>query len=185
MRPGFLGIDLATSAVKVVVTDAQVRVLAKASRPYPTHPPRTGWAEQSPDNWWGATQAAAKEAAAASDAKIWALGLAGQLNGFVLLDADYMPIVDAVIWLDLQAEAEAAALIAHIPDIVARTGNAPSAICVLPKLIWFAKHRPDVMKRARQILLAKDDILFRLTGSFATDPSDAGSTAMARIGGTA
>ena len=182
MRQGFLGIDLGTSAVKVVVTDTHGRVLAKASRTYATHAPNPGWSEQSPDDWWKATHEAIKDAVANSKVTIRALGLAGQLNGFVLLDGESTPIGNAVIWLDLRANVEAEELVSAIPDIAVRTGNPLSSICVLPKLMWFKKHRPDVIKRTRRVLLAKDYILFRLTGSYATDPSDASSTAMARMG---
>lgn len=181
--PGYLGIDLGTSAVKVLIQDEDGNPRARASRAYPTRTPRPGWAEQSPDDWWRAVVDAVGEAIAdAPGLEIAAAGLSGQLNGFVLLDARMEPLADAVIWLDTRAEAEAKRL-AEQADFPKRTGNALSAICVLPKLAWLQSHRPELMARTCRIALAKDYILLKLTGFLATDPSDAHSTAMTECGG--
>ncbi|WP_306119872.1 MULTISPECIES: FGGY family carbohydrate kinase [unclassified Roseitalea] len=180
---GYLGIDLGTSAVKVLIHDDDGAVLAKTSRPYATKAPQPGWAEQDPDEWWGAVCAATREAIAEAGVEIASVGLSGQLNGFVLLDAAMRPLADAVIWLDIRAEAEAG-ILAETLDFPAVTGNALSAICVLPKLVWFRANRPELMERTRRIALAKDYILLRLTGELATDPCDAHSTAMTGRGGT-
>jgi xylulokinase len=186
MSSGHLGIDLGTSAVKALVMDEEGRTIAKASRAYPTTAPQQGWAEQSPVDWWTATCGATREAIAASGATIRSVGLSGQLNGFVLLDRLDRPLGDAVIWLDLRAVDDAARLSwEHPEDILRLTGNELSAICVLPKLAWFSRNRPDEIGRAHRISLAKDYLLLELTGTLATDPSDAGSTAMAGVGGTA
>jgi len=182
MRTGHLGIDLGTSSVKVVVQDNTGHVLAKASRAYDTLALLPGWAEQSPEAWWQATSAAVSEAVVGVE--ILSVGLSGQLNGFVLLDAANAPLCDAVIWLDLRAEIEAKELLAESGlDIEALTGNDLSPVSVLSKLVWFARQRPDVLARTRRIVFVKDYILMRLTGEHATDPSDAGSTAMACPGG--
>jgi xylulokinase len=183
LTEGFVGIDLGTSAVKVLVQDAKGRALAKASRSYPTFSPKPGWSEQAPDEWWGATCEALREAVAASGARVRSVGLSGQLNGFVLADRDGQPICPAVIWLDLRGEVEARQ-IAAAADVERLTGNELNAICVLPKLAWFRHHRPMMLDRAARILLVKDWVLFRLTGEVATDPSDAASTGMAAPDGT-
>ncbi len=179
---GHLGIDLGTSAVKVLVRDEDGAALASASRHYPTNAPRPGWAEQSPEAWWEATCAATREAVAAAGTGIASVGLSGQLNGFVLLDDRLEPLADAVIWLDIRATDEARRL-AALRDFPALTGNVVSPICVLPKLAWFRAHKADLLARARRITLAKDYLLLRLTGEFATDPCDALSTAMTERGG--
>ena len=178
-----LGIDLGTSAVKVVILGDDGLALARASRPYPTHAPRPGWAEQTPADWWQAVCAAAREAIARAGAEIASVGLSGQLNGFVLLDEQMQPLADAIIWLDVRAGAEASQL-AQKADFPVLTGNALSAICVLPKLAWLRANRPELLQRTARIALVKDYILLRLTGSLATDPSDAQSTAMTGSGGT-
>lgn len=181
---GYLGIDLGTSAVKVLVLDDDGVALARISRPYSTHAPHPGWAEQSPQDWWQAVCEATREAVLTAAVPIASVGLSGQLNGFVLLDQQDQPLADAIIWLDIRAEEQTSRL-AQLADFEAITGNALSPICVLPKLTWLREHRPDLLARTRRIALAKDYILLQLTGVLATDPSDALSTAMAAIGGTA
>ena len=181
--PAHLGIDLGTSAVKVVVLRDDGLALARASRPYATHAPRPGWAEQTPADWWQAVCAATREAIACAGAEIASVGLSGQLNGFVLLDERMQPLADAIIWLDVRAGPEASQL-AQEADFRALTGNDLSAICVLPKLAWLRANRPELFRQTARIALAKDYILLRLTGSLATDPSDAQSTAMTGSGGT-
>ena len=181
-RPGRLGIDLGTSAVKVLVVDDRGVSLASVNRAYPTHAPRPGWAEQSPADWWRAACEATRKAVARAGVEIASVGLSGQLDGFVLLDERDEPLADAIIWLDIRAEAEARSM-AEKADFAALTGNALSAICVLPKLAWLRARRPDLLERTKRIALVKDYILLRLTGELATDPSDAHSTAMTETGG--
>lgn len=180
--PGRLGIDLGTSAVKVLVVDDRGVSLASVKRAYPTHAPRPGWAEQSPADWWRAVCEATRKAVAQAGVEIGSVGLSGQLDGFVLLDEGDEPLADAIIWLDIRAEAEARSM-AEKADFPALTGNALSAICVLPKLAWLRARRPDLLERTKRIALVKDYILLRLTGELATDPSDAHSTAMTETGG--
>lgn len=180
---GYLGVDLGTSAVKVLVLDDEGVALARVSRSYPTHAPRPGSAEQSPDDWWNAVCEGTREAVAEAGVAIASVGLSGQLNGFVLLDGDDRALADAVIWLDIRAANETTDL-AKRADFATLTGNALSPICVLPKLAWMAAHRPDLMAQTKRIALVKDYILLRLTGVLATDPSDALSTGMTEIGGT-
>ncbi|WP_421725248.1 xylulokinase [Bauldia sp.] len=184
---GFLGIDLGTSAVKVVVQDETGTAVAKARVPYETTTPQANWAEQSPEDWWTATCTAVRAVLADlhDSLDIAAVGLSGQLNGFVLLDGDNRPLHDAVIWLDLRATDETARIVASAgARIGAVTGNTLTPIAVLPKLAWFHKHRPELMGRVKRVALVKDMLLLRLTGVLVTDPSDAVSTAMASLVGT-
>lgn len=174
----FLGIDVGTSAVKVLALSEEGVVIARARRTYPTKTPATNWAEQSPDDWWNAVAGATREIAAAIGAgSIEGVGLSGQLNGFVLLDADDRPLGDAVIWLDLRAQAEAAELAARQGDAIAAvSGNTVSPISILAKLRWMSLHRPESIARTRRLMLVKDYILWRLTGVHAADPSDGSAT---------
>lgn len=181
---GHLGIDLGTSAVKVLILDDDGRAIARTRHAYPTHAPHPGWAEQSPTDWWQAVCVATREAVSLAGVEIASVGLSGQLNGFVLLDRRMQPLADAIIWLDVRAGGDASRL-AEMADFPALTGNALSAICVLPKLAWLGANRPDLLERTHRIALAKDYILLRLTGALATDPSDAQSTGMAEAGGKA
>lgn len=179
MTQATIGIDIGTSAVKVAVVGLDGRVLAEATRPYPTRAPHPGWAEQSPEAWWKAACASVREAAEHADARIVGVGLSGQLNGIVLLDADGVVLGDAMIWLDIRATAEAEAIKRKYGALLhERAATDLTPIAVLAKLAWLARHDAARLGRARRVLLVKDYLLWRLTGVMATDPSDATSTGM-------
>lgn len=178
-----IGIDLGTSAVKVLALSVKGRkVLAEASRSYPTLTPRPGFAEQSPEVWWTATCAAIGEVLEKVPGDdIAAIGFSGQVNGMVLLDVDGEVIGNAIIWLDARAAAEARELETDVSDIVARTASRVSAITVLAKLKWLGRHDPDRLSRARSLLFAKDYLMWRMTGVKCTDASEATSASMLDI----
>jgi xylulokinase len=174
-----IGIDVGTSAVKVLVLGEGGNVLAESSRSYPTRSPRPGWMEQAPEDWWRATCAALHEATQATEAELAGIGLSGQLNGMVLLDPDDKPIGDAIIWLDTRAVAEAEELKGRFRDLLlSRAATDLSPIALLPKFAWLARNEPARLARARSVLMVKDYLLWRLTGVVATDPSDAAATGM-------
>jgi len=175
-----IGIDIGTSAVKVVIVGLDGKIIANASRPYPTLTPRPGWAEQRPADWWTATCAALTETAdRAGGADIIGVGLSGQLNGMVLLDGDDRCLGNAIIWMDGRAAAEAADLSRRLGTVLRRDAKTElSAIAVMSKLAWLARHEPERLSRTRSILLVKDYIAWRLTGVRQTDPSDASATGM-------
>lgn len=183
MRQATVGIDIGTSAVKVAAVALDGSLLAEASRPYPMLTPHPGWVEQSPEDWWTATCSAVREAVGSlREAEIIGVGLSGQLNGFVLLDAQDRPLGNAIIWLDTRAAAEADELRDRFGDLLRqRAATELNAITQLAKLAWLARHEPDRLARARSALLVKDYILWRLTGVRRTDPSDASATGMMDI----
>jgi xylulokinase len=178
MPATYLGIDLGTSAVKVLALSENGQVLAKARRGYDTHAPEIGWSEQPPNDWWMATAAATGEVTAQiGDGSIAGIGLSGQLNGFVLLDEKDRPLQKAIIWLDRRATAETNELARGVGGTIeAVSGNRVSPISVMAKLLWMKRHRPDVLAKTKRLLLVKDYVLWRLTGSSVTDPSDASAT---------
>lgn len=180
MTEATVGIDIGTSAVKVVAVSLDGTLLAEASRPYPMLTPQPGWVEQLPENWWTATCGAVREVVGAlHGAAIVGVGLSGQLNGLVLLDEHDRPLGNAIIWLDTRAAAEARELRQRFGDLLRqRAATELNAIAQLTKLAWLARHEPERLAGARSALLVKDYILWRLTGVRLTDPSDASATAM-------
>lgn len=175
-----LGIDIGTSAVKVAVVGLDGTLLAEASKSYPTSTPRPGWVEQSPQDWWAATCDAVRQATAARpEAELAGVGLSGQLNGIVLLDAQDRPLGDAIIWLDTRSVVEADELRERFGALLReRTATELNPITPFTKLAWLARHEPECLARARSALLVKDYIFWRLTGVRLTDPSDASATGM-------
>ncbi|MCU0909547.1 MAG: xylulokinase [Rhodobacteraceae bacterium] len=180
-----IGIDLGTSGIKVVLFEGLARPLAEAKRAVAVSRPRVGWAEQDPDLWVEATFACLDDIAAAVPGHMGAvegIGLSGQMLAALLLDADLRPVRPAMLWNDQRALAECADLLARVPDIGQRTNGAPDPGITAPKLIWLARHEPDVLARARMLMLTKDYVRLALTGQVATEPTDAGGTQLFDVG---
>jgi xylulokinase len=172
----FLGIDIGTSGVKAVVVDGDQHILATASAPLSISRPQEFWSEQNPEDWWVAVEQAVgtlRREAGPAWAGVHAIGLSGQMHGVVLLDEAGRPLRPAILHNDGRAFAEAEALNRKLPAIGTIAGVPAMPGFAAPKLIWLGKHEPDVMARARQMLLPKDYLRFRMTGSFATDMCDA------------
>ena len=175
----FLGIDVGTSALKAVICDEAQMVVAETSMPLPISRPRALWSEQDPGDWVKAAEAALdhfhKEARAAL-ADVTAIGLSGQMHGATLLDAADTPLRPCILWNDGRAHGECDTLAAAFPSLADIAGVMPMPGFTAPKLMWVARHEPEVFKRVRKVLLPKDYLRLWLTGEHATDMSDAAGT---------
>jgi xylulokinase len=175
----YLGIDCGTSALKIVLVDDEERALASGTSAYlPSHP-HPGWSEQDPRDWSAAMFAALHQIRAAAPegyASVRALSFSGQMHGAVLLGADDAPVRPAILHNDQRAFAEAEALAARHPDLQRIVGVKPMAGFTAPKLLWLARHEPEVFSRVRKVLLPKDYLRLELTGEKLTDISDAAGT---------
>ncbi len=171
------GLDLGTSGVKVVITSPDGLVLGRASAGYPVSAPAPGRAEADPGEWWQACCRAVRAALAdAGRVQVTALGLAGQMHGVVLSEADGRLLRPAILWLDQRATTEAASY-AELPEkLTAPLGNRPSPGMAGPILAWLARHEPFVLRAAWWALQPKDWLRLRLTGAALTDPTDASGT---------
>ncbi len=179
MTSTFLGIDVGTSAVKLVLVDERQAIVAGAEEPLRPRQPRPLWSEDDPEAWWDAVCRGLDRLAAAHPMLMRAcsgIGLSGQMHGAVLLDADDRPVRPAILWNDGRASAEADALAALGPELQAITGVRPMAGLTGPKIAWLRRHEPACLDRTRHLLLPKDYIRLQLTGARITDVSDAAGT---------
>ena len=176
-----LGIDSSTTATKAVLVDESGSVAAIGSSTYDYETPHPRWAEQHPDLWWEATIAAIGQAlaeAGASGDDVAAVGLTGQMHGLVLLDDDGQVIRPAILWNDQRTATECD----EIRDTVGRerliaiTGNDALTGFTAPKILWVRNHEPEAHRRIASVLLPKDHVRYRLTGSLATDRAGAAGT---------
>ncbi len=179
--PHFLGIDTSTTATKALILDDLGRQVAVAAAEYPLSTPRPLWAEQDPELWWKAAQGAIRQALADSGlqaADIRAIGLTGQMHGLVLLDGEGRVLRPAILWNDQRSAAECEEIRRRIglEGLVRATGNDAFAGFTAPKILWVRKHEPELYARIRQVLLPKDYLRYRLTGTYATDKAGAGGT---------
>lgn len=172
----FLGIDIGTSAVKVVLIDREGRMCAQRSAPLGVERPQPRWSEQDPELWWEAVDLAVLAFDREQRAQIEAIGLSGQMHGATLLGKDDLPLRPAILWNDGRSFAECEAITNDVPDIAAVTGNIAMPGFTAPKLRWVRQHEPDIFDRVRTVLLPKDYVRLRMTGDKASDLSDSAGT---------
>ena len=181
----FLGIDLGTSELKLLLLSAQHRVVATARAPLVVSRPRPLWAEQDPQAWWVALEAAMGELAAAQPqamCEVRGIGLSGQMHGAVLLDAAEHVLRPAILWNDGRSAAQCAQLMRDVPALTAIAGNLAMPGFTAPKLQWLREHEPLLFSRTECVLLPKDYLRLRLTGQRFTDCSDASGTLWLDVG---
>jgi xylulokinase len=175
----FLGIDLGTSEVKLLLLDTAGRIVGQAGAPLSVSRPQALWAEQPPQDWWQGTEQAVATLRAAHPlafAQVRAVGLSGQMHGAVLLDAQDRVLRPAILWNDGRSHAECAELEARAPKLHSIAGNLAMPGFTAPKLLWVAKHEPEVFAQTSCVLLPKDYLRLLLTGEKVSEPSDAAGT---------
>ncbi|OXH82272.1 xylulokinase, partial [Burkholderia multivorans] len=109
-------------------------------------------------------------------AQVRGIGLSGQMHGAVLLGRDDRVLRPAILWNDMRSADECALLTERAPDLHALAGNLAMPGFTAPKLLWVAKHEPQVFAATACVLMPKDYLRFRLTGAKVSDPSDAAGT---------
>lgn len=173
-----LGIDLGTSGVKITLLDRAGRQHGRAVVPLATSRPRPGWLEQEPDDWWAGTVQAIKACLdGASDIHVASIGLSGHMSGLVLATRDRKAARPCLLLADDRGGVEVDALPANLlADLRGRTGNVPSEVFTIGKLLWVREHEPETYERVDHILFPKDFIRMRLTDEVATEPTDAGNS---------
>jgi xylulokinase len=175
-----IGIDIGTSGTKTALFTERGALISSYTGEYPMYQPQNGWAEQNPEDWWGATvkglNAVINEAKKNdSTLEIAGVGLSGQLHGLVLLDKDGIVLRPSIIWCDQRTENE----VAQMNKVIGRerliriTANPAMTGFTAAKILWVQNNEPDIYARCAHILLPKDYIRYKLTGAFATEVSDA------------
>lgn len=172
----YIGIDLGTSAVKLLLMDETGKVLNIVSKEYPLSFPNPGWSEQNPSDWWAQSKAGLKELTANVDKNsIAGISFGGQMHGLVVLDENDEVIRPAILWNDGRTQKETDYLNNEIgkEKLSKLTGNIAFAGFTAPKILWLKANEPQNFAKIKKIMLPKDYIAYRLTGEFSTDYSDA------------
>lgn len=172
----YIGIDLGTSAVKLLLMDETGKVLNIVSKEYPLSFPNPGWSEQNPSDWWEQSKAGLKELTINVDKNsIAGISFGGQMHGLVVLDENDEVIRPAILWNDGRTQKETDYLNNEIgkEKLSKLTGNIAFAGFTAPKILWLKANEPQNFAKIKKIMLPKDYIAYRLTGEFSTDYSDA------------
>ena len=175
----FIGIDLGTSAVKLLLMDEEGTVWNTVTEEYPICFPKPGWSEQNPSDWFEKTMAGLKKLTQGIDrSQIRAVSYSGQMHGLVALDEEDRVIRPAILWNDGRTGRETDWLNQEIGKewLSEQTANIAFAGFTAPKILWMQHHEPELFRRIRKIMLPKDYVNYRLTGQFCTDYSDAAGT---------
>lgn len=172
----YIGVDLGTSAVKLLLMREDGVIEKIVSREYPLYFPHPGWSEQSPEDWYEKTLEGIRALTEGIDSSLVAgIGIGGQMHGLVTLDEKDQVIRRAILWNDGRTGAETDYLNQEIGKerLSEYTANIAFAGFTAPKILWMQRHEPENFRKIQKIMLPKDYVAYRLTGSFATDFSDA------------
>ena len=175
----FIGVDLGTSAVKLLLMDETGKIHKVVSKEYPLYFPQPGWSEQNPQDWIRQSMEGIKELTAQCDkSQIKGISFGGQMHGLVVLDKKDQVIRPAILWNDGRTGKQTDYLNQEIgKETLSRyTGNIAFAGFTAPKILWMREKEPENFARVRKIMLPKDYLAFYLSGEFSTDYSDASGT---------
>lgn len=171
----YIGVDLGTSALKLVMMKGNGELVKTVSKEYPLYFPRSGWSEQNPTDWFSAVKEGLKELAACTDEKIAGISFGGQMHGLVILDKDDNVLRPAILWNDGRSTEETD----YLNNVIGKeklsklTANIAFAGFTAPKILWVKNNEPEIFAKISKIMLPKDYISYMLSGSFSTDYSDA------------
>lgn len=175
----YVGIDLGTSAMKLILCTAEGEILSSVSEGYPISYPKSGYSEQSPEDWLSALKRGLERLLSDADREtVKGISFAGQMHGLVMLDENDKVIRPAILWNDGRCEEETEYLNKTVGKdlLLSETGNIAFAGFTAPKLLWVKKNEPENYKRIRRIMLPKDYLVYMMTGAHVTDRSDASGT---------
>ena len=172
----YIGADLGTSSLKLMLVSADGTVHKSVNREYGVMYPKIGWSEQNPSDWWNAFVSGVKELTAdINAAEVAAIGVAGQMHGLVVLDKNDNVIRPTILWNDGRTGKEVDYLNGTVgkEKLSRLTANVAFAGFTAPKLLWMKENEPDNFEKIARFMLPKDYINYSLTGVHATDFSDA------------
>lgn len=172
----YIGVDLGTSAVKLLLMRENGTIEKIVSREYPLYFPHPGWSEQNPEDWYTQSLEGIRELVADCDpSQVAGISFGGQMHGLVALDDQDQVIRPAILWNDGRTgeETEYLNTVIGTDKLSEYTANVAFAGFTAPKILWLQKHEPENFARIAKIMLPKDYLAYCLSGSFCTDLSDA------------
>ena len=172
----YIGVDLGTSAVKLLLMDQNGKIEKIVSKDYPLYFPHPGWSEQNPEDWYTKSMEGLKELLSDCDrTKVRGISFGGQMHGLVTLDENNEVVRPAILWNDGRCEKQTA----YLNQVIGRdklsnyTANIAFAGFTAPKILWMQEEEPGLWRKVKKIMLPKDYLVYRLTGIYSTDYSDA------------
>ncbi|MDT8862786.1 xylulokinase [Alkalihalobacillus sp. MEB130] len=176
-----IGVDLGTSAVKILLVNQLGEVVKEVSKDYPLIQEKAGYSEQDPEEWVNQTVAGLQElleTMSEDKSSIEGISFSGQMHGLVLLDQDNKPLRNAILWNDTRTTAECQEIYQKVGEskLLEITKNPALEGFTLPKILWVKKNEPELFAKASVFVLPKDYVRLKLTGNVHMDYSDAAGT---------
>lgn len=172
----YIGVDLGTSAVKLLLMEGNGKIVNIVSKEYPLSFPHPGWSEQNPEDWLTQSVAGIRELVADVDkSQVAGISFGGQMHGLVVLDEKDQVIRPAILWNDGRTFKE----VDYLNGVIGKeklsqlTANIAFAGFTAPKLLWMRNNEPEKFEKIAKIMLPKDYLAYMLTGVHCTDVSDA------------
>ena len=172
----YIGVDLGTSAVKLLMMDENGNIQKIVSKEYPLYFPHPGWSEQNPQDWFARSMEGIKELTSECDkSQVAGISFGGQMHGLVVLDKEDQVIRPAILWNDGRTGKQTD----YLNQVIGKdklseyTANIAFAGFTAPKILWMKENEPENYEKIAKIMLPKDYLAYRLSGSFCTDVSDA------------
>ena len=172
----FIGVDLGTSAVKLLLMDENGKIEKIVSKEYPLYFPHPGWSEQKPEDWFAQSMAGIKELVSECDrTQVKGISFGGQMHGLVALDENDDVIRPAILWNDGRTGKQTD----YLNNVIGKeklskyTANIAFAGFTAPKILWMKENEPENFARICKIMLPKDYLAYKLSGTFCTEYSDA------------
>ena len=172
----YIGIDLGTSGTKFLLVSVNGEILGENTQSYAVSYPHSGWSEQSPELWYKAALTGLKELLQGQDkSAVKGISFGGQMHGLVVLDKDDNVIRPCILWNDGRTEKQTK----YLNEVIGKdklseyTGNIAFAGFTAPKILWLKENEPENFAKIAKIMLPKDYLAYKLSGSFCTDYSDA------------
>ena len=184
----YIGVDLGTSSVKLVLMDETGKIHGTATREYPLYFPQPGWSEQKPEDWYSEAITGLKELLKDVDkSQVAGISFGGQMHGLVILDENDDVIRPAILWNDGRTQKQVDYLNNEIgkETLSKYTANIAFAGFTAPKILWVKENEPENFKKIKKIMLPKDYLAYKLSGSFCTDYSDASGMLLLNVQGRA
>lgn len=174
----YIGIDLGTSSVKLILVTEQGEIVGSATRSYELFIPQPSFSEQLPEDWFDKTMDGLKSLVQGHQQAIKAISFSGQMHGMVILDRDDHVIRPAILWNDQRTVCEVEELNNElgIETLLKETGNIALTGLTAPKILWVKHHEKDHFNQIQKVMLPKDYLIYKLSGEFATDVSDVSGT---------
>ena len=174
----YVGIDLGTSSVKLILVDKLGHIHRSVVKKYDVIMLKESWSEQNPNDWYRQTLVGLKELISGLEDSICGISFSGQMHGLTLLDKNDNLIRNAILWNDQRTVKEVDYINNDfgINNVMNETGNIALTGLTLPKLLWVKNNEPENYKKISKVLLPKDYLIYKLTNRFVTDVSDASGT---------